>query len=107
MTSKIDDLISEAAGLLRQQQALTDEGSVAILERLVREAYAAGQELAAAQAAYIEMVKAEAAGDTLSEPERTYILAQEVLERLVREAYAAGQVMPQLRAAVRTYRDMT
>ncbi len=52
MTTKIDELVGQAAGLLRDQQALTDEGAVAMLGRLVREAYEAGQELAAAQATY-------------------------------------------------------
>jgi hypothetical protein len=106
MTTKIDELVGQAADLLRDQQALTDEGAVAMLERLVRDAYAAGQELAAAQAAYDEMLTAQAATEMRSEPERSYQLAQEVLERLVREAYAAGQVLPQLRAAVRAYRGM-
>ena len=104
MTIEIDELVSQAVGLLRDQQALTDEGAVAVLERLVREAYAAGQELAAAQAAYIEVAKIQAratARDELTDAERIYEVAQAVLERLVREAYAAGQVLPQLRAAVR------
>ncbi len=104
MTTKIDELIGQAARLLRDQQALSDEGAVAMLERLVREAYAAGQELAAAQAAYnevTEMLDAAAAKDRASEAERVYGLAQALLERLVREAYAAGRVLPQLRAAVR------
>ncbi len=106
MTDKIDELVSHATDLLRDQQALTDEGAVALLERLVREAYAAGQ-VAAAQAAYNEALKAALDGkEAVSGPERAYQLAQEVLERLVREAYAAGQVLPQLRAAVRAYRDI-
>ena len=105
MTTKIDELVSQAAGLLRDQQALTDEGAVAMLGRLVREAYEAGQELAAAQATYQEeyqqMLAREVASDKeVSEAERIYQAAQAVLERLVREAYAAGQVLPQLRAAV-------
>jgi hypothetical protein len=106
MTAKIDELVSHATALLRDQQALTDEGAVAMLERLVREAYAAGQ-LAVAQAAYNEALKAGLDDKVaMSEPERAYQLAQEVLERLVREAYAAGQVLPQLRAAVHAYREM-
>lgn len=107
MTAKIDELVSQAAGLLRDQQALTDEGAVAMLERLVREAYAAGQELAAAQAAYKEVaeMQARATAMELSHAERVYEAAQAVLERLVREAYAAGQVLPQLRAALRAERE--
>ena len=104
MTTEIDELVSQAAGLLRDQQALTDEDAVAVLERLVRAAYAAGQELAAAQAAYTEVADRRAratARDELNDAERIYEVAQAVLERLVREAYAAGQLLPQLRAAVR------
>ncbi len=103
MTTDIDELARQAADLLRGQQPLTDESAVAGLERLVREAYAAGQELAAAQAAYTEVAERQSrasARDNLNDAERIYETAQAVLERLVREAYAAGQVLPQLRAAV-------
>jgi hypothetical protein len=105
MKTEIDELVSRAVGMLRDQQAVPDEGAVALLEELVREAYMAGQALAAAQAAYNELLEAVAATEPLSEAERAYEVAQALLERLVREAYAAEQVLPQLRAAVRTYRD--
>lgn len=105
MKTEIDELVSRAVGLLRDQQARPDESAVVMLEGLVREAYAAGQELAAAQAAYTELLAATADSEQVSGAERAYGLAQAVLERLVREAYAAEQVLPQLRAAARAYRE--
>jgi hypothetical protein len=105
MKTEIDELVSRAAGLLRDQQARPDESAVVMLEGLVREAYAAGQELAAAQAAYAELVEAVSDSEQVSEAERAYRLAQALLERLVREAYAAEQVLPQLRAAMQAYRE--
>jgi hypothetical protein len=86
--------------------AVADEGAEAMLE-LIRQAYAAGQELAAAQAAYKEeyqamLARAADRDKEVNEAEHIYEAAQAVLERLIREAYAAGRVLPQLRAAVRT-----